>query len=126
VSELADNAGVDVGTLVTDLANKGILGTIISKAISAGGDIQRRLSEGRSEAVNRELGLLAMQTDPAVIQRNASQIERARAAYDATTAARTRAVQTGAGAGAASGVAQGAATLGPADKIINGLLMGGR
>lgn len=118
LSELADNAGVDVGSLITDLSNRGVLRTILDRILAS------KIGEGRTAAVNAEIARLAMETRPAEVARNAHMIERARAAAEQTAAARTEVLPKSAAMGLLSGTANAPVqTPGPADRLMQGLLM---
>jgi hypothetical protein len=124
LSELADNAGVDVGSLITDLSNKGMLKTIMDRILAS------KIGEGRTATVNAEIARIAMETKPAEVARNAHMIERARAAAEQTAAARTAAPLVGGTQGLLSGTPAvqqpGPANIkqpGPADRLVDSLLM---
>jgi hypothetical protein len=117
--EMSDLAGGEAGGVLSELLHKGVKGAVVSKLLEKVGALSDRAVEGRTQAVNEALARMTMQIDPVQIARTQGLVEAARRQAEATASARRFGFSAGAGAGGLLNQP------GPADRIMQGLLMGG-
>jgi hypothetical protein len=123
-AEISDLGGGEAGSTLMSLLHKGVAGTAIAKGLEHIGAISNRATEGRTQAVNEALARMSMQTNPADIVRTQGLVAAARQQAAATAAGRQGSFTGGAVGGLLNASAAGQ-QLGPADRLMQGLLMGG-
>ena len=117
LAELDESARTSLIEEGLDVARKGIWSKVGEKVLDKVASMKSEAARRRAEEINAELARLTMQTDPTQIIQTQGLVATARQQAEAQQAARA-AGWKGAGAGTATSL------LGPADRIMHGLLGG--